>query len=297
MKKWFDKMDKGKKRIMGAGVAVAIVLLLTLGAWGVYVVTSKPDTVAKNETTDAKGTRRKESEAGKDDKKASAKKDEDASTEIRDEKDEDEKDGVKDVTGSNAKEKEPMEVVENANAVPQGTGTAASSAPSNPTKNTTPQGNENSNQTAAQGNTTQKQDVQQPSQQQNQSQGHQNNQQQNPPASTPPVQSTTPAPTEQPKQEEKPVEQPKQEEKEPIWHEPEYEWVVDKAAWDETVSIPIYETREVVYCSTCNANITGFAGEHLDETRHGGYWSTGEEVKLEPRLRPSITMKRVVGSW
>jgi hypothetical protein len=76
------------------------------------------------------------------------------------------------------------------------------------------------------------------------------------------------------------VEQPKQEEKEPIWHEPEYEWVVDKAAWDETVSIPIYETREVVYCSTCNANITGFAGEHLDETRHGGYWSTGEEVQV-----------------
>jgi hypothetical protein len=259
MKKWFDKLDKGKRRIMGAGVAVAIVLLLTLGAWGIYVVTSKPqDTVAKNnEGMDAKGVGQKESEAKKDDKKASAKKDEDESTEIKDGKDEGEKDVAKDVTGSDAKEKEPTEVVENANAVPQGTGTAASSAPSNPTKNTTSQGNGNSNQTAqTQGNTTQKQDTQQ-----------QNNQQQNPPASTVPVESTTPAPTEQPKQEETRV-----------WvNEPVYEdrWVVVQEAWDEPIQVPVYEQRELSVCNGCGADITNNIDEHLKSNMLAGNYACG----------------------
>lgn len=53
----------------------------------------------------------------------------------------------------------------------------------------------------------------------------------------------------------------------------ENRWVVDQAAWDETVSEPVYEMREITRCSTCGADISGFAGAHLDETMHDGYYS------------------------
>lgn len=76
-----------------------------------------------------------------------------------------------------------------------------------------------------------------------------------------------------------PTPQPSQPEK--VWHEPVYEdkWVVDQAAWEETISEPIYETREIAVCNTCGANISGFAGEHLDETMHGGYHSEVQQVQ------------------
>lgn len=51
------------------------------------------------------------------------------------------------------------------------------------------------------------------------------------------------------------------------------QWVVDQAAWTETVSEPVYEMVEHTICSTCQADISGFAGQHLDETMHGGYYS------------------------
>lgn len=88
-----------------------------------------------------------------------------------------------------------------------------------------------------------------------------------PSASAPaPEKPSTPAPTPEP-------EQPKEPEK--VWHEPVYEnkWVVDQAAWDETVSEPIYEMVEHEICSTCGADFKGGIGEHLDETMHGGWYS------------------------
>jgi hypothetical protein len=286
MKKWFDKLDKGKKRIMGAGVAVAIILLLTLGAWGVYAAISKPqDTVAKNnEGMDAKGVGQKESEAKKDDKKASAKKDEDESTEIKDGKDESEKDAAKDVTGSNAKEQEPTGATENANAVPQGNGTAASSAPSNPTKNTTPQGNGNSNQTAqTQNNTVQTQNNQQSSQPQNQQQSQQT------PAPSVPVQDTHPAPSEQ----------PKPEEKQPVWHDPVYEhrWVVDQAAWDETVQVPIYETVEIAVGNQSGLKISGDPNEYLLDNPNGDTGWHSDVVSVQVGTEDSIKHHDEVGHW
>ena len=286
MKKWFDKMDKGKKGLVGAGVAVALVLLLTLGAWGVHAVTAKPqDTVAKNDTVDAKGTGQRKSETKKDDKKSSDQKSQDKAETG---KDGEEKGEDKDVAGSDAKEKGPAEAAGNANAAPQGNGNTAPSSlmsntspqgnkNSNQANNATPQGNKNTNQTAP----AQTQNNQQSSQPQNQQPGQQQNQQQNP-APSASVQGTNPGLSEQPKQEEKSAEQPKQEEKQPVWHDPVYDrrWIVDQAAWNETVSTPVYETRTVWYCSTCNANISANPEGHLDETRHGGYWSTGEEVQV-----------------
>ena len=58
-------------------------------------------------------------------------------------------------------------------------------------------------------------------------------------------------------------------------HAPLYrqQWVVDKAAWTEEQ--PVYSTVEKVYCSECGVDITGHAGEHLDETMHSGYYSKG----------------------
>lgn len=62
-------------------------------------------------------------------------------------------------------------------------------------------------------------------------------------------------------------------------HAPIYrqQYVVDKAAWSEEV--PVIQTVEKVYCSTCGADITGHAGEHLDETMHGGYYSKGVPIQ------------------
>ena len=301
MKKWFDKMDKGKKRLVGAGVAVALVLLLTLGAWGVHAVTAKPqDTVAKNDTVDARETGQKKSETKKDDKKSSDQKSQDRAETG---KDGEEKGEDKDVAGSDAKEKEPAEAAGSADAAPQGNGNTAPSSlmsntspqgnkNSNQANNATPQGNKNTNQTAP----AQTQNNQQSSQPQNQQPGQQQNQQQNP-APSASVQGTNPGSSEQPKQEEKSAEQPKQEEKQPVWHDPVYDrkWVVDQAAWNETVSTPVYETRTVWYCSTCNANISANPEGHLDETRHGGYWSTGEEVQVGTN---TITVPHEeVGHW
>ena len=62
-------------------------------------------------------------------------------------------------------------------------------------------------------------------------------------------------------------------------HAPIYrqQYVVDKAAWSEEV--PVIQTVEKVYCSICGADITGHAGEHLDETMHGGYYSKGVPIQ------------------
>ncbi|HJD46391.1 MAG TPA: hypothetical protein H9909_06065 [Candidatus Mediterraneibacter norfolkensis] len=56
-------------------------------------------------------------------------------------------------------------------------------------------------------------------------------------------------------------------------------YVVDQAAWDETVSEPIYETQIVWYCNTCGADITADPEGHLDETMHGGYRSDSNQVQ------------------
>ena len=64
-----------------------------------------------------------------------------------------------------------------------------------------------------------------------------------------------------------------------------YETQVVKEAWDE----PIYETREVTRCSTCNVDMSTWSEEqifeHLDahiyaNESKGGYYSTGERVQI-----------------
>lgn len=62
-----------------------------------------------------------------------------------------------------------------------------------------------------------------------------------------------------------------------------YETQVVKEAWDE----PIYETREVTRCSTCEIDMSGWTSEQITEHskqhalagENGGYYSTGERVQ------------------
>ncbi len=62
-------------------------------------------------------------------------------------------------------------------------------------------------------------------------------------------------------------------------HAPIYkqQWVVDQAAWSEEV--PVWGNKGIMVCNTCGADISGHAGEHLDETMHGGYHS--ENIKIQ----------------
>lgn len=77
-------------------------------------------------------------------------------------------------------------------------------------------------------------------------------------------------------------EKPSQPEKKPVWHDPVYEkkWVVDQAAWDETISEPIYEMVLHWYCNTCNADISADPEGHVDETMHGGYRSEYKQEQV-----------------
>lgn len=59
----------------------------------------------------------------------------------------------------------------------------------------------------------------------------------------------------------------------------EQKWVVDQAAWTETVNEPIRETVEKSICNTCGADITGNTTAHGKETRHDGYHSEWVEVQ------------------
>lgn len=45
----------------------------------------------------------------------------------------------------------------------------------------------------------------------------------------------------------------------------EQEWVVDQAAWTETVNEPIYEMQERSICNVCGADITGNTASHAKE--------------------------------
>ena len=77
-------------------------------------------------------------------------------------------------------------------------------------------------------------------------------------------------------------EKPSQPEKQPVWHDPVYEkkWVVDQAAWDKTISEPIYEMVLHWYCNTCNADISADPEGHVDETMHGGYRSEYKQEQV-----------------
>lgn len=69
-----------------------------------------------------------------------------------------------------------------------------------------------------------------------------------------------------------------------------YEEVVVQEAWDE----PTYEMVEVSYCSTCGLKIEGDPGIHLDETMHGGYWTTWEPVQTGSIHHDAVTESKWV---
>ncbi len=58
----------------------------------------------------------------------------------------------------------------------------------------------------------------------------------------------------------------------------EQKWVVDQAAWTETVSEPVYEMVEKSICNTCGADITGFSVDHILDGNCEGYHSEWVQV-------------------
>lgn len=86
----------------------------------------------------------------------------------------------------------------------------------------------------------------------------------------------------------KPQEQPKPQEKpkEPVWHPPvkDKRWVVDQAAWVETVNEPVYSEVGKAICTGCGADITNYIDQHFKESylnggNCGGYSVVTEKVQ------------------
>ena len=73
------------------------------------------------------------------------------------------------------------------------------------------------------------------------------------------------------------------------------EWVVDQEAWTETVNEPVYEMVEHTICSTCQADISGVAGQHLDEKKlMGDYSGLGRKEKETNTIIFIITKDKAV---
>lgn len=66
-----------------------------------------------------------------------------------------------------------------------------------------------------------------------------------------------------------------------LFYQPVYtqKWVVDQAAWTETVETPVYGQDERSICNTCGADITGFSVRHIEDTLHAGYHSEVKQVQ------------------
>lgn len=88
-----------------------------------------------------------------------------------------------------------------------------------------------------------------------------------------------------------------------VHHDEEGYWdtVVVKEAWVEEV--PKYEQKIVSICNTCNADITGFAGEHVKEhmlagNDKGGHRTEVKQVQVgvDKINHPAVTEKRWVVS-
>lgn len=56
-------------------------------------------------------------------------------------------------------------------------------------------------------------------------------------------------------------------------------WVVDQAAWTETVETPVYGMDERSICNTCGADITGFSVQHVLDGDCGGYHSEWIQIQ------------------
>ncbi|WP_287971349.1 hypothetical protein [Blautia sp.] len=102
-------------------------------------------------------------------------------------------------------------------------------------------------------------------------------------------QPSQPAPEQPSTPEQKPSEPSKPAEPEKQWHEPVYDkvWVVDKAAWDETIEEPVYGMVPHWFCNTCQEDITADPEGHVDETMHAGYYS-------DWRKEPTGTTTKVI---
>lgn len=86
----------------------------------------------------------------------------------------------------------------------------------------------------------------------------------------------------------KPQEQPKPQEKpkDPVWHPPvmDKRWVVDQAAWTETVNEPVYSEVGKAICTGCGADITNCIDQHFKDSylnggNCGGYSVITEKVQ------------------
>lgn len=87
-----------------------------------------------------------------------------------------------------------------------------------------------------------------------------------------------------------------QPEREKVWHEPVYEnrWVVEQAAWDETVSEPVYEQQERAICNQCGIDITANVEQHMLDYMHG--WHS-EYIQVQIGTNTYNVHHNEVGHW
>lgn len=274
LKKW---INEHKSETVGFGVFLALFIVLTGGV--VYYSFADPlkdtNTVTGQETSIAvKGQNekaeneeqdknKKETDTNKDNEKASetAKKDtaaKEKEEKYNDRKSEEEKKNEQEKKQENSQKSENTKVTETAAAASSSEDTSAKteqtadSGASAPAATTHPESG-NTQATQPDPEPVQETPVDTPVQEA--------------PTQEIPVQET-PA---QPEQEQPATPEPEPE-PQPVWHEPVYEQqkVVDQAAWDETVSEPVYENVERCICNGCGADITSDPWGHLESQMLAG---------------------------
>ena len=81
----------------------------------------------------------------------------------------------------------------------------------------------------------------------------------------------------------------------------EQKWVVDQAAWTETVNEPIYETVERSICNGCGADITGDPWTHIENQMLAGNMSCGgyhsEWIKVQTGTNTYTVTHPEQGHW
>ena len=107
---------------------------------------------------------------------------------------------------------------------------------------------------------------------------------------------TSPTQPETPAQPETPVTPPQ-----PTVHDPIYkdQWIVDQAAWTETVNRPIYTTKVIDVCNNCGADVTenpaAHAKEHALKGEPGGHHT--EVVQVQTGTETEYIYHEEVGHW
>ena len=270
MKEWMESVTSwmlNKKRTIG-GIAVTGLMLAGIGGTAIAAEGMKTATVAKIGATVSVGAG-KEEQTEKISAEKEEKKEEKKAEEKKEEKEKKEADGTVSVATAAETVKEKAESTASQKQT-AGSGAASTGTSANTTVSTGTASGSGSSSQGTSGNSAAS----------NSGSGSRSTSSGNTQVSQP-VQPSQPAEPAQPAQPAEPA-QPSQPVHEHNW-QPQYtteqKWVVDQAAWTETVSEPVYGMVEKSICNTCNEDITGSTTAHGKATRHDGYHSEWVQVQ------------------